>query len=210
MSRLTIEYLLEGPKRGYNYTSSTHLFDDRVLKEVWRNAMPRGQGWAADHYIGSRSIKCFPLENGQVAVSEVTVTDMEDENGRRGIRRAVVDVMSSTVFGHHLQSRVQAYPHEVRVAVNGQVDKVRRSFPRLKKQMPLILAYPFQSAQDWWLMEALVLHLTLTPLRQMRRWGTIIPFTTLALSYRNDSKIVALPADEAAQVTDVPVVNLNH
>jgi hypothetical protein len=210
VSRLTIEYLLEGSKRGYNYTSPTHLFDDRVLKAVWRNAMPRGQGWAADQYIGSRSIKCFPLGTGQVAVSEVTVTDMEDENGRRGIRRAVVDVMSPTVFAHHIQSRVQAYPGDVQAAVNGQFDRVKRSFPRLKKQMPLVLAYPFTSAQDWWLMEALVLHLTLTPLRQMRRWGDVIPFTTLALSHRNDSKIVALPIDEAAQITDVPVVDLTN
>jgi hypothetical protein len=208
VGRLVIEYILEGHKRGYNFTSPTSLYDDATLKTIWRNAMPRGRGWNAPQLLGSRSIKGFMVDNGQVAVSEVTVTNMVDESGRRGIRRAVVDVMPSAVFAHHLQSRLDAYPAEVQQAMEEKAAMVSRSFPKLKKRMPLLLAFPFTSTHDWWVMEALVLRLVAAPLKQMRRWGAVIPFTTMALDYRNDSRIIALPFDQAAEGTDVPVVRV--
>jgi hypothetical protein len=208
VSRLVIEYVLEGHQRGYNFTSSTQGFDDTVLKSVWRNAMPRGQGWA--DYTGSRSIKGFPLDNGTVAVSEMTVTDLKDENGRRGIRRAEVDVMSPMVYSHHLQSRRDGYPRSVREQADWFYMQVRQSFPRLKNDMPLILAHPFNDNRSWWAVEATVLALAAYPLPQMHGWGPVITFTTLALDYRNDSRVLALPLDRTHDITNIPVVRLRE
>ena len=208
MGRLTIEYDLNGERRGYTFTSPTHHYDDLILKEIWRNAMPRGQGWSAARYIGARSIKCFPLSNAQVAVCEVTVTDQEDEHGRRGIRRAVIDTMSAEVVAHHLHSRLQAYPSDVQEAAENWYGWVEGAFPRLKKGQPLVLAYPFATARQWWRTEALVLRLVMTPLKPMRKWEDALSFTTLALSYRSDSQVIAVPAQEALQVAGVPVTYL--
>ena len=79
MKQLILEYVLEGHKRGYNFTSSTQGFHDDVLKSIWRKAMPRGQGWNAAVYAGARSLKSFWLEDGRMAMSETVVTDMRDE-----------------------------------------------------------------------------------------------------------------------------------
>ena len=93
MRQLVLEYVFEGHKRGYNITSPTNGFNDDTLKTVWRNAMPRGQGWGADAYIGARSLKSFPLPDGRIALADVHVTGLHDESGRGGIRKAVVDIM---------------------------------------------------------------------------------------------------------------------
>lgn len=206
MSRLVIEYVFEGHQRGYNYTSPTAGYDDGTLKTVWRHAMPRGQGWGT--YAGARSIKCFPLPYDDIAVSEVAVTDQEDESGRRGIRRAAVDVMSPKVFQLHLQSRIAGYPPDVQHDAEQLVALTRRRFPRLKREMPLILAYPFTDSRGWWVMEAAVLKLAAAPPAAMQSWGRVIPFTTLALDYRGESRLVAMPVDRADDITDVPVVDL--
>jgi len=42
----------------------------------------------------------------------------------------------------------------------------------------------------------------------MRRWGKIIPFTTLALDYREESRLVVLPQDRAQRVTEFPIVRV--
>lgn len=208
MNRLIIEYVFEGHKRGYNITSPTDDFDDATLKAVWRSAMPRGQGWGTDSYIGSRSIKCFPLPDDMLAVSEVTVTDLADEGGRRGIRRAVVDIMSPRVLAHHIESRLSGYPPEVQ----SRSDKLHRAcakrMPRLKKAQPLVLLADFTSRQGWWIFEALVLKLAIHPVGPLRRWETSISFTTLALDYRNESRIVALPGDQRQRTADINVLDL--
>lgn len=210
MSRLVIEYLLEGHRRGYSFTSPTHMHADSTLKTVWRSAMPRGQGWRADRYIGARALKCFALENGQVAVSESIVTDMTDENGRRGIRRAEVDVMSAAVFTHHLRSRMAGYPPEIQKAAATKYAQVEKRFPRLKKQQPLVLVYPFTTPRLWWVIEALVLRLALAPLASMHTWGAVVPFTTLALTHLDETGIVAIPAHEAVSMRGVPLVDVSE
>ena len=102
---LVIEYVLEGHQRGYNFTSSTQGYSDDDLKTIWRNAMPRGQGWSA--FVGARSLKCFPLdEHGlRVVACETVVTDMIDENGRGGIRRATIQVMARADYLTYLDRR---------------------------------------------------------------------------------------------------------
>jgi hypothetical protein len=42
----------------------------------------------------------------------------------------------------------------------------------------------------------------------LRRWGRIVPFTTLALDYRDESRIVAVPAQRIAadpKATAIPL-----
>lgn len=193
MTQLVIEYSLEGHRRGYDFTSPTQNYDEDVLKTIWRNAMPRGQGWSDPLYKEARSIKCFPLPDDRIAVSETTVTDLTDENGRRGIRRAVIDVMSRRVFAHHIQSRVAGYPEHVQLEANRLHERVKYSAPRLKKDMPLILTRAFTTAQAWWPMEAVIMRLSIDPPHPQNRRPASPYFTTLALNYRNESPLLAIP-----------------
>lgn len=207
-SRLVIEYVMEGHQRGYNFTSPTDGYDPDTLKLIWRSAMSRGQGWGAAAFSGARSIKCFPLDDGRVAVSEITVTGQQDENGRRGIRRAVVDVMTPAVFGHHIRSRLDGYPSDVRRAADRHRQQVQKGLLRLRRDAPLVLAHPFTRPRDWWAVEALVLRLIVAPPPLMRGWGAVVPFTTLALDYRGESRLVAVPADRIDAANDKGVVHL--
>ncbi len=207
-SRLVIEYVMEGHQRGYNFTSPTDGYDAETLKLIWRSAMSRGQGWGTPAFVGARSIKCFPLDDGRVAVSEVTVTDQQDENGRRGIRRAVIDVMTPAVFGHHIRSRLDGYPPDVLRTADRYRQQAQKGLLRLKRSAPLVLAHHFTSKRDWWPVEALVLRLIASPPPLMRGWGQVVTFTTLALDYRGESRLVAVPADRIDEATDKGVVRL--
>jgi hypothetical protein len=207
MSQLVIEYVFEGHHRGYNFTSSTDYYDDEILKSIWRNAMPRGQGWGDALYHGARSIKAFQLPDGRVAVSEVTVTDLADESGRRGIRRAVIDVMTRSVFHHHLQSRLAGYPQGIRAGATLKRRELERSFPRLKRGAPLILAHPFRSSFDWWIMEALIIDLAARPPSRLQNKLAFPSFTTLALTPLDGSQIVAIP--QAKSIDEkIPIAQL--
>jgi hypothetical protein len=200
MSRLVIEYVFEGHRRGYNFTSPTAAFDEETLRAIWRKAMPRGHGWGAPQYTGARSIKAFPLPGGQMAVSEVTVTGEQDENGRRGIRRALVDVMRPAVYNHHLTSRLAGYSEDVRAAAADLYERSRRSMPRLKRDTPLVVSFPFTTGNAWQVVEALVLMLAAAPTGSLRGGPHPLTFTTLALDPHDGSKIVALPAAHSDRV----------
>ncbi len=205
---LVIEYVLDGAnghQRGYNFTSSTAGYDNAVLKVIWQNAMARGQGWGA--YTGARSIKAFPIPDGMIAISEMTVTDATDEGGRRGIRRAVIDIMPQKLFGLHLRSRLAGYPPAVLAVAAEQVRLCQNRANRLKRDKPLVIMHPYHDARAWWVMEALVLKLIQSPAGAMARWGDFIPFTTLALDYRGESPVVALPQATTAQI-DTPITTI--
>jgi len=214
MSELVIEYVLEGHRRGYNFTAPPQRerearYSAEVLRTVWRTAMPRGQGWGADGYIGARSVKAFTLPDDRIAVADVTVTDMQDENGRQGIRRATVDVMTPTVFGYHLASRLESYPAPVRAQAERWHDRISKAMPRLKKSHSLILSHPYVNAQSWWPVEAAVLLLAQNPPRRLQRKDTSqVTFTTLALDHRDGAHLIALPADRAAAIEDMPMLDL--
>jgi hypothetical protein len=212
--QLVIEYLLEGHQRGYNYTSSTAGFNDDTLKSVWRKAMPRGQGWG--NYTGARSLKSFTLEDGRVALSDVTVTPMRDESGRGGIRRAVIDVMQPGEYHDALQARFDRYPAEVRAWASKRLTLgqrrqiIDRSLPKMKGGGPqVIFAYPYAGPDSWLYVEALLLKLALSPASLMWRLGKLVTFTTLALEYREEPPLVALPRSRAAQFSDISTVELN-
>lgn len=203
MPQLVLEYVFEGHKRGYNFTSSTKGFSDDILKVIWRNAIPRGQGWGS--YEGARSLKCFMLEGGGVALSDVTVTDQRDESGRGGIRRAVIDVLPVSSALDYLERRFHHYPEAVQEQAEKKLNfglRTRLSMPRPNKNPQIILSYPYSTPADWEVVEAMVVKFSLN----MRR--KINPFTTLALDYREESRLVVLPQDRAQRIDDIPVMRV--
>ena len=214
MPQLVLEYVFEGHKRGYNFTSPTRGFSDDVLKLIWRTAMPRGQGWGADGYVGARSLKCFALESGGVVASDVIVTDLRDESGRAGIRRAVIDVMPPAEYLPYLERRWQRYPQNTQEQVerrftNGLRGRIwERALPKFNKEPQIVFAASYSTPADWEVVEAMMVKLMLTPITPMKRWGKMIPFTTLALDHREESRVVVLPEDRAQKLTEVPVIYL--
>lgn len=201
---LVIEYVFEGHQRGYNFTSSTAGYSEETLKAVWRQAMPRGQGWGAAPFSGAQMLKGFPLPSGQIALAEVVVTDREDEHGRRGIRRAVVDVLTADAAVERLRSRLASYPPEVQAHTDahptlGQWWRILTdALPRLGGDPQVVLSRPYTTPQDWLRVEAFVIKVALSRLIPLRRWGKVVPFTTLALEHRDESRLVALPAQRIA------------
>ena len=212
MKPLIIEYVFEGHRRGYNFTSPTTGFSEEALKTIWRTAMPRGQGWGADAYIGATSLKCFPIDEHHVALSEVTVTAQRDEGGRRGIRRAVVQTMKAAECVHHLQQRLDNFPPDIR----DRLEEKRSSFwqrktlveqtrPKVHGSKQVIFSRRYSGVEDWLAVEFLVLKLAISRVEESSQ-DEIVPFTTLALDYREESRMVALPAQQTAQMGDISVI----
>lgn len=217
MPDLVLEYVLDGRHPGYNFTTPTDRFDDATLKTIWRNAMPRGQGWG--EYVGARSLKCFALAGGwRVAVSEVFVTNQVDEGGRRGIRRAEITVMPAEKFQAYLQVRLAMLPEPVREAAGEKLNwwRWRRILDRASKgrgknKNQVVLAHPYTSEAGWQMAEAVLLQLaTARRLRSVKGWERLNSLTTLALGHRDESRLVAIPLNKARDISDVPVVNLSN
>ncbi len=206
MGQLVIEYALDSLHPGYRFKPPADGFDEQTLKTIWRWAMPRGQGWGAEIYTGARSLKCFPIDARSVAVSVVTVTDQEDEMGRRGIRRAEVTVMPPDEYGRFLESTLRAFPAPIRDAAARRVSAVvwkrliNKVVPRLKDGKQVVLAHPYRDPEAWQVIEVLVLRLvTSHTIRMIEGWGRVTPFTTLALDWREEAGIVALPLEKARE-----------
>jgi hypothetical protein len=198
MRQLVIDYVLEGHQRGYNFTSSTQGFHDDVLKSIWRLAMPKGQGWAG--YVGARSLKAFALEDGRLALSEVTVTDRRDEGGRGGLRHAVVSIMQPGEYQELLSARLEAYPPTLQLQIDRRPtlgERARLADRALSRQskIPQIICTASYQPDSWPLIEALTVKLALSPGVFLRQRGAFIPFTSLALDYHGESWLVVLPAD---------------
>lgn len=212
MNPLIIEYVLEGAQRGYAFTSPTHGYAEDTLKVIWRGAMPRGQGWA--DYTGAESWKCFPLPVGGWASVQISVTDQADESGRRGIRRAVVEVVPLHAYGAHLRARLDALPQGVRDDAERQIMAWQRTrtLERLagavKKAGQLVLAHPYSTLADWRFVEAVTVRLALNPFGPLKAWGQRLAFTTLALAPHEEAPLVALPASKASMLKHIPVLKL--
>ncbi len=211
---LEIAYLTEGEQRGYNFTSiaATRRYADDTLKHIWRQAMPRGQGWNA--VVGAQSLKCFTLPDQRVVLSQVTVTDRQDESGRRGIRHAVIHVYARHEYEPALRTLLTALPDGVRrdadaaLAFWQKTRSLERSSGKLRRAGQLVFTHPYSTPADWQVMEAVLLKLTLNPPGVLRTAGIIPAFTTLALDHREESGLVGLPASHTGKVKlqETPVI----
>ena len=214
MTPLVIEYVLEGYRRGYAYTSPTNGYDDDALKLIWRRAMPRGQGWGAPEFCGARSLKCFPLDRDRMALSEMTVTDQRDENGRAGIRRAVVSVLSHQACVREIRERLDAYPPSIASIIEhkpslGEWKRIiDQALPKLYSDGQLVFSGPYADAVGWQTLEAMMLKVAVSRVGTLAHGGRIIPFTTLALDYRDESRLVGIPAQALPDSADVEVLRM--
>ena len=207
MTQLLIEYVLDGPRRGYNFTSSTAQFDDASLKAIWRAAMPRGRGWSDPRLLGARSLKAFVLPDERVAISETVVTDQVDDTGRRGLRRSSIDVMTVPVYRHFLQSRWKSYPDRTQQIARSKRPQILDALGRSKRHRQLLIGRPFVTVEDWWVVEAIIIDLAANPPTRLKRRGDFLTFTTLALANQDESRIVAIPDGIARQI-EQPVTHI--
>lgn len=225
MQTLTIGYVLDGARRGYNFTSDTDGIDSATLKAIWRGAMPRGQGW--DAYPGATALKCFPLDSGEAAICEVTVTGMVDEAGRKGIREATIHIMTAREYDAALLERLQALPASIvsdaeRKLHSREWELLFKKYRHAQKPKSFvkpqtILAYPY-TPDGWRFVEACILLLAtrstlLTNLIEISPSinpfaDRILAFTTLALDYQEGGRIVALPLEKIRTFDGIPYIKL--
>ncbi|MFN8529237.1 MAG: hypothetical protein U0670_11530 [Anaerolineae bacterium] len=229
MQTLTLEYVLEGRQRGYQFTSATQGIPPELLKQVWRLAMPRGKSWSDPAYRAARSLKCFTLDEtgrGLAAACEITGTDQVDEVGRTGIRRALIHLHTWDEHTAYLHARLaslpvdlvaraekQLYSREWQLLFRKHRDRTRSNGP-VKPQT--VLAYPY-TPQGWDFVEACLLLLVtratlLTNLIELSPKinpfaDRVLSFTTLALDPREAGRLVAIPA-ACAEDANAPVINL--
>ncbi len=213
--RLVIDYVLESRRPGYAFTTPTGDLPEAVVRDIWRSAMPRGQGWSA--YVGARALKGFPLEDGrQAALCAIEVTDRADESGRRGIRRAEIEIVDGADYRAALQARLDSLPEPVRAAADERLScprwlqLVERAIPRLRKEKSqVILASPYTTPESWLLVTALMIRVALAfPVRAVRGFPSALPLTSLALDYRDESPLVALPLERARALNGARVIEI--
>ncbi len=213
MPPLVIEYVLEGYRRGYNFTSPTAGYADDLLKTIWRRAMPRGQGWGAAEFVGARSLKCFPVSGDRMVLSEATVTAQRDEHGRAGIRRAVVSVLTPLACVEALREQLRVYPPSVLAAIErkpslGEWKRiVDQALPKLYGDGQLVFSGLFTGRESWQVLEATVLKVAISRVGTLAHSGRLIPFTTLALDYHDESRLVGIPAQNLPESADIPVIS---
>jgi hypothetical protein len=214
MSALTIEYQLDTKQPGYAFSTPTNDYADPVLKAVWRQAMPRGNGWRSAAYIGARTLKCFPVSDEIVALSTTTVTDQVDEQGRSGIRRAEIDFIRTQDIVYTLKLLLSTYPDSVQSAAHQAFNMatwariVEGALPKLsRRQSQIAFTHPYTGPDTWQMIEAVVLNLASAwPLRALPGWGKFFSFTTLALTNEDESRIVAVPRENARGLRDARVI----
>ncbi len=198
---LVIEYVLEGAQRGYAFTTPTRGYPDDVVKAIWRQAMPRGQGWSK--YLGAESVKGFSLPDGRFALCLVTVTDRADESGRKGIRRAQIDVYDVPAYRAALRRRFEQLPVSVQDDARFEHERLRRvrTLHRIdRKATQLALIHPYDTQADWRYVEALAILLALEPLGVLKSWRAPFALTTLALAPQEEGALVGIPREHAARL----------
>jgi hypothetical protein len=212
MRHFTLDYRLEGERRGYAFTTPTDDLDSETLKALWRGTMPRGQGWDDPLLIGARSLKCFAVPSGEIALAEIAITDLRDETGRMGIRRAEIGLRSHGEHAAHLRARLSDMPAE-RVA-DAEAKLMSREwallFKKQRRHQPprsvvkpqTILTAPY-SPEMWQFVETCILLLAsrLTLLSNLIEVSPSVnpfadralSFTTLALDFRDETRLIAIP-----------------
>lgn len=229
MQTLTLDYLLEGDRRGYSFTTPTDDVSPDNVKALWRGAMPRGQKWGENRFVGSRSLKVFALPSGEAAICDVLTTDLTDELGRRGIRRTEITVLTARECQAALTQRLAALPTPIvsdaeRRLTSREWSLLFRKYREGKKPKSLVkpqtvLAYPFDHNGGWRFVEACMLLLAtrstlLTNLIEVDPAvnpfaDRLLSFTTLALDPLEAGRIVAIPLDITRTLNDVPFIDLS-
>lgn len=211
MTHLVIDYRLEGKRPGYGWVGSTEGFDEQVLNKVWRGALPRGKGWGEARLVGARSTKGFRVDPRIMALSDAVVTDREDEGGRRGIRKAAIELVPQWRYTEHLQGRLAELPAaaaERKLTLTRWLRVIERLLPKLnRKRSQVVLSHPYESPEQWRTVEALVYTLASSGMVKTV-WGGLVSFTTLALTNQAETRIVAVPHAFRSQVRGVPVIDL--
>ncbi len=225
MRHLTLDYRLEGDRRGYAFTTPTDDLDPETVKTLWRCAMPRGQGWDDPLLVGAQSLKCFGVPSGEIALAEVIVTDLRDETGRMGIRRAKIGLRSPAEHDAHLRARVSAMPAALVADAEARLTsrewallfrKQRRHQPPRSVVKPqTILTAPY-SPDVWAFVEACILLLAsrTTLLSNLIEVSPkvnpfadrTLSFTTLALDARDETRLIAIPQHRLPE--DTPAVRV--
>lgn len=226
MRELTIEYNLTGVRRGYAFTTPTDDIDPEIIKTLWRNAMPRGQGWGDPALVGARSIKSFLLHTGEIALCDVTVTDLHDELGRTGIRHAAIQIMTIKEQQEALKKRLADMPAELVAHAESKLTsrEWQLMFRKRRGEQPpasfvkpqTILAAPYDM-NGWGFVEACILLLA-TRATLLANLIEVSPsvnpfadralsFTTLALDSKDETRLIAIPLDKA-QANELPYINI--
>jgi len=214
MPHLVIEYATGGKRPGYRFRPPVDGIDEATRSAVWRHAMPRGQGWGAEGFAGARSLKCFPVGRGAVAVSTICVTDQADELGRRGIRRAEVELLPAAAYPAFLEQKLAAIPAPIREAASHQLMSYlwQRIVDRalLRGSRCVVLTAPYTGPEGWQHIEALILRLVTSPgIRMFEGWGVLTPFTTLALDWRDEGQIVGVPSASLRRGRGASIIGVN-
>lgn len=227
MLQVTLDYVLEGERRGYAFMPQPEGLAPAVVSALWRQAMPRGQGWDDPVLADARSLKVFLLPDGQAALSEVTTTALRDEAGRGGIRRAAITVTNAAGLLALLSARLEAMPADVVAAAERRLMSRELALmfrkqrdlgkPRSLVKPQTILAYPYTTPAAWGFVEACLLLLAtratlLTNLIEVDPAinpfaDRVVSFTTLTLEHHEEGRIVALPL--ARTRPDVPFIPLS-
>lgn len=231
MQTLTLDYVLEGRQRGYQFTSPTTGIPPDMLKRIWRSAMPRGKAWGDPRFRGASSLKCFTLDEsgkGRVAACEVSGTDQVDELGRTGIRRARIHIFTFEQHAAYLAARLEAVPAAITQEAERKLrsrdwellfrkhSDARRPATLWKPQTILVSEY---TPEKWQFVEACLLLLVtrstfLTNLIELTPKfnpfaDKALAFTTLALDPDDDGRLIALPADRAAHLNGIPLIRID-
>ncbi|MCC6905860.1 MAG: hypothetical protein IT326_08470, partial [Anaerolineae bacterium] len=175
----------------------------------------RGQGWGMDGYTGASALKVFHVGASLLAFSGVAVTDQVDEQGRRGIRRAEIDLFPVSQYTARLSQRLWRLPAQARIAAERHMTRawwnvlLDRLIPRPGVARQVILTCPFTSPARWQMVEAIVLMVALSRgIQMIEGWSAAPSLTTLALDYHEESQIVAVPQQALGRIRGVSPIHI--
>jgi len=201
-----------GPK-GYHCVDSSPNMGKSVIQTLVQLALPFGNGWHL--YVGARSIKAFPVEDRQMAVSYTRVTSNKDDHGRRGVLMCQCIVVNHERFVRLLRKAGMGFdsvfdrPADVETWLDSVSVDTRELNPSHKIDISTeaslkslnalklllgrrtVLRYPFVDSMQWKSVEqAIQTGILRLPTPMMQRTS----FVTLTLSTSEPVQILAMPA----------------
>lgn len=201
---------------GYRCTSRSGALDNSTVALLERVALPFGNGW--HRYIGARSIKGFPIDQTNMALTYTQVTGSRDDHGRPGVllcKAAIVNVLDYAVLlslpGFGFDDIFRHPPNVAELLAGAARDllepgKRERQFDSdanpstlvsdaksllfLGIRRKVILAEHYVSPRQWTAVEqGMRSFVVRLPITLIRR----ISFATMTLSLADPMKIIAMP-----------------